>query len=117
MILVHEQKFIASGKLIRDAEMSTFGSKGYHKTRLVVGTGNKEDPPLYATAMFDLADATADLKKGDIVLLAGLVKSREWNGKRYTDYEIDGFAVQGKSAPSERKDDEWTNINTEEVPF
>jgi len=119
MIITAGQKYIAAGKLIRDAEFSTFGAKNYHKTKLVISTGSKEDPPLYATAMFDTADACKGLKKGDVVMLAGMVKSREWNGKQYTDYEVEGCFVQGKAEPDAKQDDPdtWPNINTEEVPF
>lgn len=118
MIITAGQKYIACGKLIRDAEFSTFGSKGYHKCKLVVSAGKKEDPPLYANAMFDTADACKDLKKGDVVTILGVVKSREWNGKQYTDYEVEACHVQGRGEPGEHGgSNEWTPVNMEEVPF
>lgn len=116
VIITAGQKYHACGKLIRDAEYSTFGSKGYHQTKLVVSAGSKEEPPLYCKALFEEAEVCKDLKKGDVVSIDGVIRSREWQGKQYTDYEVEFISVQGK-ARAERKDDNWAPVSTEEVPF
>jgi len=118
IITVGNSKFIAAGKVIRDAEYSTFGAKNYPKTKVVVSAGSKDDPPLYCTAMFAEAEVCRGLKKGDVVSLQGTIKTREYQGKIYTDYEIEYVGIQwpAQSAPA-TKEESWTPVSTEEVPF
>ena len=47
----------------------------------------------------DYSRLIANLRKGDHILCAGIVESREYNGKTYTDMIVD-FLIAGDTVPS-----------------
>ena len=47
----------------------------------------------------DYSHLIANLRKGDHILCAGIVESREYNGKTYTDMMVD-FLIAGDTVPS-----------------
>ena len=47
----------------------------------------------------DYSRLIANLRKGDHILCAGIVESREYNGKTYTDMLVD-FLIAGDTVPS-----------------
>ena len=47
----------------------------------------------------DYSRLIANLRKGDHILCAGIVESREYNGKTYTDMMVD-FLISGDTVPS-----------------
>ena len=47
----------------------------------------------------DYSRLIANLRKGDHILCAGIVESREYNGKTYTDMMVD-FLIAGDTVPS-----------------
>ena len=118
MIITVGQNFHACGKLIRDAEYGEFGPKHYHKTKLVIGSGNKDEPVIYVTTVFENADACRDLKKGDVVMASGVIRNRKYGEKEFLDYEAHAVCVQPRIEPvAQENPDSWPNIGMEEVPF
>lgn len=106
----------------RDAEFSTVGANNSRKCTVSLAVGKRpgEDGEQKAVwcnvvAWRDLASLLAPARKGDAVFVVGRLKSREYNGKTYTDLEAEfvsvasvhaamtfpGKAVEAQSAPDE----------------
>lgn len=74
------------GGATKDAEEKTFDS-GKTKVRFSLGVGKRaDDTSIYADceAWGRAAELAKTIKKGDLVLAAGDIRSHEYNGKTYT---------------------------------
>ena len=83
--------YIASGSLPRDPEMKTT-TTGKFVTEFSIIAGKKPDGTtrfVNCKAWNDLAQAAATLRKGESVMVAGRLDSREYNGKTYNDLVCD----------------------------
>jgi len=108
---------IVAGRLIKDPETKKVGSKGWCKTTLVIAE-TREEPLITAVAWYELGDECAKFRKGDRVLVAGTMQSREYNGKTYEDLGLD-FALkmsigQQTAAPAA---DAFSDITEDDCPF
>ena len=93
---------IVAGACGRDPEFKTVGEKGHRKCTVGLAVGKRPDPnggdkPITVwsnvVAWHDLASLLASARKGDAVLVVGKLKSREYNGKTYTDLEAEYLSV------------------------
>ena len=94
--------YIASGSVSRDPEMKTTKT-GKFVTEFSVIAGKKPDGTtrfVNCKAWNDLAQAAATLRKGESVMVAGRLDSREYNGKTYNDLVCDwvGLSLGGGTA-------------------
>ena len=83
--------YIASGSVSRDPEMKTT-TTGKFVTEFSIIAGKKPDGTtrfVNCKAWNDLAQAAATLRKGESVMVAGRLDSREYNGKTYNDLVCD----------------------------
>lgn len=129
MIINAKTGCVASGRLIQDPEQSTFGAKGWPKTRFTIAYSDKrEDSPLLrCEAVFELARETAALRKGDRVIVGGVLDSfagRDGTPKRVL--LADAVACLGAKAAAGKPDkpaaeqaaaDGFSGIDGEELPF
>lgn len=72
MVIKDGLKRLYVGKLVRDPEFSTFGSKGYPKMRTAIAYG--DEGIINVDALFQAVDAWHGLKKGDFVIVSGTLK-------------------------------------------
>lgn len=102
---------MAVGNCARDAELARVGANGKRvcKVGLAVGKRTPEeggDPETVwanVVAWENLAEVLAAAKKGDPVCVIGRLKSREYNGKTYTDLVADWLSVCAwRAAPPEK---------------
>lgn len=84
----------------RDAEFSTVGARNSRKCSVSLAVGKRQDEKgdmntvwCSVVAWHDLASLLAPAKKGDSVFVVGRLKSREYNGKTYTDLEAEFVSV------------------------
>lgn len=129
MILSAKTGCVASGRLVKDPEQSTFGAKGWPKTRFTIAYGDKreESPLLRCEAVFELAEETAALRKGDRVIVGGVLDSfagRDGTPKRVL--LADAVACLGVKPAAGKPDrpaapqqavEGFGDINDEELPF
>lgn len=108
---------IVAGRLIKDPETKKVGAKGWCKTTLVIAE-SKEEPLITAVAWYELGDECAKFRKGDRVLVAGTMQSREYNGKTYEDLALD-FAIKQSTGQqvAEPAADAFSDITEDDCPF
>lgn len=80
----------------RDAEFTTVGERGSRKCSVGLAVGKRQGEDGKPTTVWcnvvawhDLASMLAPARKGDAVFVVGRLKSREYNGKTYTDLEAE----------------------------
>ena len=91
----------------KDAEFKTVGEKNSRKCTVGLAVGKRPDPDggdkpvtvwCNVVAWHDLASLLAVARKGDAVFVVGRLKSREYNGKTYTDLEAEFLTVSSVHA-------------------
>lgn len=120
IITAKDGSTVATGRLVSDAKHAKVGEKQISKTSFAINAGIGADAPLTnVVAWRDMADQCARLKKGDRVMVCGMLSSREWNGKIYTDLTLDYFALQAEFRPE--PDDAtiagMADISPDDIPF
>lgn len=109
---------ILAGRLIKDPETKKVGNKGWCKTTMVIAD-QREEPLVTAVAWYELGEECARFRKGDRVLVAGTMQSREYNGKTYEDLALD-FALKqslGVTAAEGAAADEFSDVTADDCPF
>lgn len=93
---------MVSGNCAKDPDFRTVGEKNSRKCTVGLAVGkrkNPDDPAATVTiwcnvvAWHDLASLLASARKGDSVFVIGKIKSREYEGKTYTDLEAEFLSV------------------------
>lgn len=115
MILRNETNTVVAGRLIKDASYSRVGTKKTPLTKLSVAYS--KDGIMNVDTWAELAEATQDLKKGDRILCAGTLASREYNGKTYWTLTADYVGQPLKPVDVEVKADDFEDIQTSDIPF
>lgn len=113
---------IVCGTCGKDAEFKTVGEKNSRKCTASLAVGKRQDGGGNPSTVWcnviawrDLASLLAPARKGDAVFVVGRLKSREYNGKTYTDLEAEfvsvasvhaamafpGKSIEAQSAPDE----------------
>ena len=112
-----------SGRLIKDAEHKRVGPKNSHLTKLAVAYGSDAGAIINVTAWNELAAHTANLKKNDRVMATGVIKSNDYNGRKYWELEADcitvspnGTVVMSDEVPSETLDG-FQDVIGDDIPF
>lgn len=117
---------MVSGYCGRDPEFKTVGEKNSRKCTvgLVVGKQkNPDDPAATVTiwcnvvAWHDLASLLASARKGDPVFVIGKIKSREYEGKTYTDLEAEFLSVASVHAAIQNPAYSMPAGDTQNEPF
>jgi single-strand binding family protein len=95
---------MVQGTCTKDAEFVIRGENHTHITNFSLAVGkNKDTTTIFANckAFGRLANIAAGIRKGDSVLAVGKTKSREYNGKTYTDLLCDwiGYAGMDSETP------------------
>ena len=83
---------IVSGYAIKDAELKHVGAKDSALCEFCLNVGKRKDTTtIFANCKiwYENAHYAANIQKGDMVLAAGRLESREYNGKTYTDLICD----------------------------
>lgn len=122
----------------RDAEFSTVGANNSRKCTVSLAVckragedGKQKAVWCNVVAWHDLASLLAPARKGDAVFVVGRLKSREYNGKTYTDLEAEfvsvasvhaamafpGRSEQEKSAPQEDFFQDMIDPDGDLLPF
>ena len=114
---------IIFGKVIKDAEQSTFGSKNYPKTRFTVAVSsdrNDKNGLLTCNALFEMAKNCASIRKGDYVMVGGNLESYDGKDgvKRYSiNVEFCTKSMTAVSAFADPELEGFETIESEELPF
>lgn len=115
---------VAAGFVARDAELSTVGVNKVTvcKFSLKVTSGKDElDVWENCVAWHNVAKQAAAIRKGDNIMVAGIESSREYNGKTYTDCNVDFVQIMGKaSAPAIQKlppMPDMEEVDNDSLPF
>lgn len=82
-----ELRATKSGKQYGSASVRAFNRKDGTAAFMTIKTFSETDAPRIAA-----------LRKGDRILCAGIVESREYNGKTYTDMLVDLLLISGDAA-------------------
>lgn len=88
---------VVSGFVPKDAEISFVGDKQTPKTKFSIkASGRNEEPVVWVNvvAWSKWALIASSIKKGDEVLVAGRVASREYNEKIYTELTAEYIGIQ-----------------------
>lgn len=91
-----------AGLVSQDGELKTTQSGKDYGSASVRAFNRKDGTPAFMTVksfQADTARLIANLRKGDRILCAGVLDSREYNGKTYTDMLVD-FIVAADIVPS-----------------
>lgn len=115
MIIRNGTECLIAGRLIKDAAYSQVGAKKTPLTKLSVSC-SKENI-VNVDVWTELARATMDLKKGDRILVAGELSSREYNGKTYWTLTADYVGQPLKPVDVEVKADDFKDIQSDDIPF
>ncbi len=120
------------GPLPKDAEYKTVGDKNSSLTKFGVKVGERpvegQDKPdaiwVNCDCWHDVARATRNLKKMDVVFCVGKIKANEKDGKTYKTLECEAVFVMNKapqentaSAPAELPKDFEEILSDDGVPF
>lgn len=92
---------IVIGNATKDAEMKLVGEKQTPVTSFGLAVGKRQDTTtIFANckAWRHLAAYASGIRKGDTVIVAGKIETREWNGKPYTDLNAEWLNVLPKIA-------------------
>lgn len=89
-----------AGLVSQDGEMRETKSGKQYGSASVLAFGRKDGTAAFMTikSYGDFASLIANLRKGDHILCAGSVESREYNGKTYTDMMVD-FLIPADAVP------------------
>ena len=108
---------IVAGRLIKDPETKKVGARGWCKTTLVIAE-TREEPLITAVAWYELGDECKRFHKGDRVLVAGRVETREYNGRTYEDLILDFALRQGVGQPVEEPNmNQFADVSADDCPF
>ena len=118
------------GGISRDAELEHVGQDNKRVCKVGVAVGKDEEGKTKwcnVVAWHDLASILCVARKGDPVLIIGKLKSREYNGKTYTDLVADFVSIASVHAVAESEANHptftpvpecFTEIDdSEELPF
>lgn len=116
--------FIA-GRATSNAEVQLVGADRIPKARFGVLIGKDESGKgIFANVVVwrELAEYAAGITKGVPVAVAGQVKTREYNGKTYSDLEAEWIDFKYPTRPAERpigEPDEngFQQVEDDELPF
>ena len=116
--------FIA-GRAAKDAEVQLIGADRIPKAKFSVLIGKDETGKgIFANvvAWSELAEYAAGIAKGVSVAVAGQVKTREYNGKTYTDLEAEWIDFKDPVRPTERligdpDENGFQQVEDDELPF
>lgn len=75
MVIKDGLKRLYVGKLVRDPEFSTFGSKGYPKMRTAIAYD--KEGVINVNALFAAVDAWRGVQKGDYAIVSGTLSNYE----------------------------------------
>lgn len=120
MILKAKGMVFAVGRLTKDAETRHVGDKKTKKVSFGIAVSEKGEPSEYVNAICwpPVASYAESLKKGDIVFAVGIDKTREWEGKTYTDTDIKFLSKQTSGTPTAATAFEnATEITEEKMPW
>lgn len=91
-----------AGLVSQDGELRSTQSGKQYATASVRAFNRKDGTAAFMTLksfQSDLSALLSNLRKGDRILAAGVVETREYNGKIYTDMLVD-FIVPGDQLPA-----------------
>ncbi len=116
---------LIAGRAARDAEVQLVGTDRIPKAKFSVLIGKDADGKgIFASvvAWRELAEYAAGIAKGVPVVIAGQTKTREYNGKTYTDLEAEWIDFKDPLRPAERpvgEPDEngFQQVEDDELPF
>ena len=83
---------LVAGYAIKDAELKHVGAKNSALCEFCLNVGKRKDTTTIFSnckIWYENAYYAANIKKGDMVIAAGRLESREYNGKTYTDLICD----------------------------
>ena len=83
---------LVAGYAIKDAELKHVGAKNSALCECCLNVGKRKDTTTIFSnckIWYENAYYAANIKKGDMVIAAGRLESREYNGKTYTDLICD----------------------------
>jgi hypothetical protein len=110
---VSDGSVLVSGTVSRAAECKRVGAKETPKTTFSIAAGKRQDTTtvfVNCVAWRDLALALANLQKGDSFFGVGKIKTREYNGKQYSDLELE-FGI----SPTACKGKGFTDIPSDKL--
>ena len=99
---------IVAGWAIKDAELKHVGAKNYALCEFCLNVGKRKDTTtIFANCKvwYENAHYAANIRKGDMVIAAGHLESREYNGKPYTSLVCDYVNFVPKPAEGCNGDD------------
>ena len=93
---------IVAGTATRDAEFKTVGGKGTPRAAFSLAINSFGEPAAYASCKVfgRLANYARGIRKGDSVCAAGVIESREYNGKEYKDLNCQWLNFVGQGTPA-----------------
>ena len=100
---------VVAGYAIKDAELKHVGSKNSALCEFCLNVGKRKDTTtIFANCKiwYENAHYAANIQKGDMVIAAGRLESREYNGKTYTDLVCDYVDFVSKPAEGCNGEDE-----------
>jgi len=115
VIIRNDKNCLICGRLIKNAVYSTVGAKHTPLTKLTVSYS--KEGIMNVDVWSESAIATQDLKKGDRILVAGELNSREYNGKTYWTLTADYIGQPLKPVDVEAKADDFEDIISTNIPF
>ena len=94
---------LVCGNCGQDPEFKTVGEKNSRKCTVGLAVGKRQDESTIwcnVVAWHDLAEILAQARKRTPVLVVGHLRSREYQGKTYTDLEAEFVSVAAPPAPT-----------------
>lgn len=94
MIIKNGSSCICAGRVIKDAEYKTVGDKQTPLTKFSISYEYHQDGSglMSVDCWRELAAAARNIKKGDRVIVAGVLSSNDYNGKTYWSIAADAVA-------------------------
>lgn len=95
-VKLSDGSIMVCGNCGQDPELKTVGEKNSRKCTVGLAVGKRHDDSTIwcnVVAWHDLAEVLAQAKKRTSVLVVGRLKSREYQGKTYTDLEAEYVSV------------------------
>ena len=106
MILSSKNNIIIAGTSIRDAEYKEIGEKNTPVVSfsLAVNARNEEGRFVNCKAFNDtLAGHAKNINKGDTVIAAGVLESREYNEKTYVDLNVQWLNILSRNTQGKQE--------------
>ena len=116
MIFSSGRNRLVIGNVTKDAEYKLVGEKQSAMCRFgIAADKDKDDQTVFVNvvAWRRWAEVTAGLRKGDSVLVAGHIESREYEGKKYYDLVAD-FVIPGTRPDGQRQEADKPKARTAE---